>query len=428
MVRPTVLAVLFVLLQIGSGARSSDLSVGAEFPPQDFSLASAVQAGNTRAAGAAAFRNAPADVATLRALWQAEDITNALRSLRLIVDSHPERIPEAADALREGAYRLRGDDEVARRNKDEMRRILSDARAKLQTLPREDAARADRTFILFDGELAGGRDDWAARLRRFVDTYRGTRTSLLTEVDLISSGRASPQMFEALDRFIAEHPGTEAAAKALFQKGFQLHTINTLGTMEPRGADPTPRFLRVLEIVRELESGRYPASEWTERVPSLIVQFFIPRDARIAPENLDLLIRQFTDAARARFSLASNPIPDRDAIGYLITGRIGELYAMKGERVAGVERTLDDLERTVQQPDDVRLLRGLFYLRTEEKETPEARRARLDKARAALRSVGAAGGALTHRRALATLAALEFEEGQDLVARPLFEEYVKRYP
>ena len=38
MVRPTVLAILFVLLQIGSGARSSDLSVGAEFPPQETAL------------------------------------------------------------------------------------------------------------------------------------------------------------------------------------------------------------------------------------------------------------------------------------------------------------------------------------------------------------------------------------------------------
>jgi hypothetical protein len=59
------------------------------------------------------------------------------------------------------------------------------------------------------------------------------------------------------------------------------HTINTIGTVEPRGADPAPRLLRVVAIVTELESGRYPPSEWVEKAPALVSGFFTPRDAAI---------------------------------------------------------------------------------------------------------------------------------------------------
>jgi hypothetical protein len=39
-----------------------------------------------------------------------------------------------------------------------------------------------------------------------------------------------------------------------------------------RQPDPTDRFLRVLAIVDELESGRYPKGEWNDKAPSLVIQ------------------------------------------------------------------------------------------------------------------------------------------------------------
>jgi tetratricopeptide (TPR) repeat protein len=184
----------------------------------------------------------------------------------------------------------------------------------------------------------------------------------------------------------------------------------------------------VLEIVQELQSGRYPPSEWVAKAPSLIVGFFIPDRVKIAPENVDLLIEKFEAAARANFVLSENFAPDRDGIGYLVTTKIGDLYARKGDRVAGVERTLAALERDLDDPSGVRLLRALFYLRTERQEAPEERTARLERARRALRSLSDEGRSLNHRRALATLAALEFEEGQYAAAQPLFDRYASMFP
>ncbi len=424
-----LLALLIALFQVpGNNAQPSEPPVSAEYPPQDASFVFTLNHGNARVTAAALLRRSPADVETLRALWKAEDVAAGIQSLRLIVGSHPERIADAAEALTGAPEGLRGDSDIEQQNKAALQQVIADARAKFGALPREDAARAERVFILLDGELTRERQNWSDRLARFIAEYQGTRTALLAEVDLIASRGVSAQMLDELDRFIVAHPETEAAAKALYQKGFQWHTINTLGTLVPRDADPTPRFLRVLEIVEELQSGRYPSSEWTEKAPSLIVNFFIPSSVKIEPGNIDLLIRHFTETARRNFVLSENFAPDRDGIGYLVTSKIGDLYERKGERLAGVERTLSDLEQSVAEADGVRLLRGLFYLRALRQETPAERAARLGKAREALQTVSDSGRALNHRRALATLAALEFEEGQHRVARSLFERYSERYP
>jgi TolA-binding protein len=149
---------------------------------------------------------------------------------------------------------------------------------------------------------------------------------------------------------------------------------------------------------------------------------------KMAPESIDEMIAAFQRFAAAHFALSEMWSPDQDGIGYLVTTKIGDLYARKGERVAGVERTLDTLERSGSDPSGVRLLRGVFYLRAQRDETPAERAARLDKARQTLRSLAASGSTINHRRALATLAALEFEEGRDEEARTALQQYVNAYP
>lgn len=213
---------------------------------------------------------APDSPETVRLLAKAKNLEGLLQALRAIVDAQPRRIADAFEAIGDAAWQFRGDSEQARRNMATLRQIVADARRRLDGLPREQAARAERVFILIDGETSRNREAGAARLRQFIEAHRGTETALLAEVDLISYGGVSQQMLDALDAFARAHPGTIAAAKALYQKGFQWHTINTLGRLEPRDADPTARFMRVLDIVRELESGPYPKSEWVENAPSLI--------------------------------------------------------------------------------------------------------------------------------------------------------------
>jgi tetratricopeptide (TPR) repeat protein len=86
------------------------------------------------------------------------------------------------------------------------------------------------------------------------------------------------------------------------------------------------------------------------------------------------------------------------------------------------------LEQRVEDRAAVRLLQGLFYLSADQNETPQERAARLGKAREVLQALGGEGRSLSHRRALATLAALEFEEGEHASARAAYRRYVGSYP
>src|SRR5262249_3768101 len=130
-------------------------------------------------------------------------------------------------------------------------------------------------------------------LRCFLDEYAETETGLLSQVDLIEfqSGPLSDRL-AALDELVREHPGTIIAAKAFAQKAFQLSSSNVYAgwpALEQRDADPTPRLLQVIEIVNELESGRYPPCEWIARSRRGVPGFFDDH-ARFAPENIDRLV------------------------------------------------------------------------------------------------------------------------------------------
>jgi hypothetical protein len=234
-------------------------------------------------------------------------------------------------------------------------------------------------------------------------------------------------MFDALDDFIDAHPGTSAAAKALYTKGFHWHTINTLGTLEARDADPINRFMRVVAIVRELESGTSPPSEWVEKAPSLITGFFMPPNARIAPESVERFIEAYRAFAKTHLVLDTMH-PDQSGIGYVITSKMADLFERKGGRTAGVEETLADLERSVPNPAPIRYLRASFYLRRVDHQSPADRQAMHARARQVLASLSAQGSGLYNRKALATLAALEFAEREYSKAREAFRKYAALYP
>jgi TolA-binding protein len=420
-----VLLLAFLLAQPGT-RQPEGMPTPAEYPPQDLSTWSLVSPGLAKKLAARRLAESPASPETVRLLTMAENQDGMLRSLRLIVDTQPRLIADAFELVRDSAWRLRGDGEQVTHHREQMHRIIADARRRLPELPREEAARAEGSFMLMDAQSTE-RGAAAARLRRFVDEYRGTETALLAEVDLIGFDRVSPRMLDELDAFARAHPGTNAAAKALYQKGFQWHTINTLGTVVPRDADPIGRFERVIAVVEELESGRYPKSAWVDKAPELITGFFIQSDARMAPESIERFIDVFEAHAVKHFALDGG-YPDRSGIGYVVTTKLGDLYERMGERTAGVERTLAMLERRVNDPAAVRLLRGIYYLRAEREETPDERAARLARAREVLRTLAAEGGSLSHRRALATLAALDFEEGRYETARAAYRRYVDSYP
>src|SRR5262249_52974441 len=149
----------------------------------------------------------------------------------------------------------------------------------------------------------------------------------------------SPQSMDRLDGYARAHPGTAAAAEALYLKGFNL-AFNAQSLGEKTGDDPTDRFFRVLETVTELESGRYPSSsEAVSKAPSLVVGFYAYKPSYV-PANLDRLLDAQEAFVKTHLGLDERD-PQNDGVGYLITSKMGELLNRKGQGVAGVERLLD---------------------------------------------------------------------------------------
>ena len=231
----------------------------------------------------------------------------------------------------------------------------------------------------------------------------------------------------ALEQFARDHPGTNAGAKALFQAGWDLHVNVPVTGIEPRGSDPTERLLRVAAIVKELESGKFPRSEWVEKASSLMIGFFVsdtPPPA-YSPANLDRAIEAYADFVRTHLQTSAMLRSLDDSLGYVITSKMGGLFQLKGDRVGGIERTLDDLEKAAPDPGAVQLLRAQYYAR-QSSAGPEADRAAMAaKAHVAL---AAAKRGSASRPALAFAAAFDYYQRDCARALPQYQQFVSLYP
>lgn len=393
----------------------------AEFPPNDPLLLLASQSRNAQLASEAV-RRKPSEPETVRLLARAEDFDRMLDVMRRIVDTAPQRIADAFTAAGDALKRLSGDDEQARRRRKTLHRLVIDARKRLPHGSREEAARAERLFMDGDVELSRSRDTWLDALQRFAEKYTGTEAALLTRVEILSAAKATAEKFQALEEFAREHAGTTAAARALYEIGFDLHTINTLGTLEPRGSDPIHRFERVLSIARELESGRYPKSEWVEKAPSLVFSFFIPRDATLAPDSVDRMIAVLAGYAQSHLDRRQSQAAFSEVV-YALTTKLPDLFEKKGERIAGVERLLADIEKTAPEPDALRYLRGVFFVQEGDQRRGADRAALMNKALDVLTPLAEEGTALYNRKALATVAMLHVQNGDCANALKALRQY-----
>ena len=434
-------ALLVLSLLLVASAPTSTLpdpqSLAAEFPPQDYAILSLERRGFDANLAARRIAEDATGVEALRALARAQDFDRAFTALRAIVDRQPRRIPDAFEAMGDALWRFRGNDEKAVRRTAELKQIVADARRILPTLPREDAARAARLFLSVDGEFdPNSRRAAHERLTRFIEEYRGTETAVLAEVDALMPHetmtvdyRANLQgHIDSLHAFAQEHPGTAAGAKALYYEGTEWHGGNTLGILEPRGADPTNRFMRVLAIAKELESGRYPPSEWVKKAPDLVIGFYMPDDSTIPPENVDRLIAGYLEFVRTHLAVDEGHTA-QNGVGYIVTSKLAKLFGRKGEpEREAVDRVLSDLERGAPDPPAIRYLRADYYIRNPGKESPAEHRVWVGKAKAALTTLSAEGQGLFHRKALATLASLEFQDREYTSARSHFRKYADSYP
>ena len=240
-----------------------------DFPTYDQTLLWNLRQGATAKDSKRLLAQDSASVDTFKRLVAAERRDDALVELKRILEaSDIAQTIAALHALSETMFTFQHDQ--TRSYTETIRQTIASARSRIAQLPREDAARLAREILAIDLWLAGPQagDKWPERLKQFVRDYDGTEAALLTEVDLLRSdaGQMLKQISD-LDKFAKDHPRTNAAAKALFHAGYQLHVNVAITGVETRGSDPTDRLLRVAAIVKELESGKFPRSEWVEKAP-----------------------------------------------------------------------------------------------------------------------------------------------------------------
>lgn len=395
---------------------------GAEFPDYDAEVLRAERNGLVNKSLSMRLSRQPG-VAEVADLLQQNRIDDALRVLQSIIKNAPQDIPRAIESVVEQSSRF---SDMARGYPESLQEVVDAARQQLPRLSREESARAERQLLLIDRHAPAEQRSTADRLRAFVRQYEGTDTALLAEVDVIAFGLRIREQLPALDRVVRDHPETVVAAKALFQKGFQLGSGNVYPDVEARGADPTARFLQVLEIVRELESGRYPPCEWVTRAPSLVTMFFAYQPT-YAPGSIDRILDGYTQFVKTHFVL-SDEYPLGTGTGYIIATKMFDLFKLKGDGVAGIEGVLSELEREADNPSAVQFLRARFYVRSIDWEPADQRAVFHQKAAASLSQLQAGGQSLFHRKALATLASLYFAEGEYVNARAAFQRYLSAYP
>jgi tetratricopeptide (TPR) repeat protein len=395
----------------------------AEFPATENEISSLSFRGLRIKEAAARIAGGQVDPETARALFRNRRFDEGIAMVRTIVETQPEKMAATFAAVADEIHFMM---DRPPSYGQAIRAILAEAPARFATLPREQAAETALALISLDSRLDTSRaESWHARVAKFVQEYAGTETAVLAEVDLITQGRLSASTLEALDRFAAARPGTTAAAKALYTKGFNLAS-NGSSLGERAGSDPTERFFGVVAVVRELRGGRYPASPWLERAEKLIFDFnaYQPKFASGNPERMLAVYEEELPRVLRR----GDDDPTKRELAYFIADRMGKLFAATGDPLPGVEGVFDRLERVAPSPDAVKLLRARFYL------SPSGPFERVDrvtfraKAITALESIVSSEDAPVRRKTLATLAKARFDQGQFDLARDLFRRYEETYP
>ncbi len=196
----------------------------AEFPPADYLVWSFEREGLLKKAAARRLADAPDSPETVVALLQARRVDDALHTLRVIVDTRPDRIGTTLELMIWDALRIT--DDQTRDYRQTVAAIFDAVKQRVPRLPREEAAHALRWLLFLDGyahPLKSASDyRYPQDLAAFTKQYEGTETAALAEVDVILQGRTSFEQLEALERFARAHPRTIAGAKALFNKAYQL--------------------------------------------------------------------------------------------------------------------------------------------------------------------------------------------------------------
>ena len=343
-----------------------------------------------------------------------------------------ERYPAAAPAL------LGGPSSplvmLAREYPEQLRAIRDAARGASATLPREQAASV--AYALLRLESGFERADDARRraaLVAFARDHTGTTAAGLAQVNLIAlDARADrggrEREIAALEAFAREHDGTCPAAAAL------RRLLWVLGHPNARpGDDPTEGFVRAIEIAAILDTAPYkacapdPATD-PDGAPGNLVAGLYAYKPTYAPGSVARLLAAYESFVVPRFGPHVNDL--RTGLGFVIFGRMADLFEAQGDREGGLDRFFARLETATPHVDHARLLRA--YIRVPDPwragSTPAAPAAFPDAAVASLRELLSTAREPVAAKALATLAWLNQYEGRFDTARELYQSYLARSP
>jgi TolA-binding protein len=395
-----------LLLTAGLAQTRASAPPGLDVAPGDLRVWQLNEAMRARRDAARQIASSPGTVAAFRAFIELGREDDALDALMGIVERRPREVADALPALTSGLHFSDGARDYAAR----FRAIFAAAREKAAQLPREEAATLELAIAGAESMIERGSEAWRTRATAFVARYPGTHAAAMAEIQLATFDTMA-RRFDTLDAIARAHPGTDIAAAAIYQKGFDL-AHNAFVTGPDRQPDPTDRFQRVLAIVDELESGQYPKGEWVDKAPSLVVEFNSYKP-EYTPEHLDVMLAGYRAVVKRH--LTPDPLnPLSNQYGYVITSRMAELFKLKGD-ADGVDRTLRELEADSPDRQWAGYLRAL--------RTPRgATRVEL------LEAIASSAGNRYAPKALATLALDELQQGNAAAARDRFRSFIARYP
>lgn len=405
-----------------------------DFPSLDANARSLVQRGLLAKTIDQAAQEAPHDRATIELLLGQLISRDALEHADVVLDAlrrfaagDPDEVEYAAQIV------ARHDRDILRGESPERRadfeRIVAAIRARVHDLPREQAARTARQLIWVENRLAG-RSSSGARpmVRAFVKEYAGTQEALLAQIEIIRYTRDVDEEITQLDAFARAHAGTAGGAAALYAKAGAISQDRRGRRADPPQTDPTERFMRVLGIVEELESGRWPPSQHVRTAARLVIDFFVSDRDEFEPGNLERMLETYLDFTIDHASVLDE-VPNAGGLGTALY-RIGTLSERLGNRVAGIEAAYDALAATIEDIEPLLYRKVGFYIgevRDADVNDP-GREPLIRKAFVTLATLSRSPNDTYARKARATIASLHFYLGNYESAIDAYRSYLSESP
>jgi hypothetical protein len=334
-----------ITAQRGAGDTPS-IEAREAWPLDDLAFRSAYTEARTKREAAARLARFPGSVNTVAWLARAGRTGDALDVLQRVIAGDATRIADGLKALDPVISTLQRNQ--ASEYNTRLSRLLDAARARLPDLDRESAARLELAVVRLDSVRS-------FRSRQQTQTYQGTLAARLAAVDDVRSPEVSRDLAE-YDAIALREGTNEVAAKARFEKATALLTRFDGLRGETGHPDPTDAWLEVLTIVRDLESGRYPAGPWVDEAVTRVSSFSLYQKM-ISPGNAARLLpvlRLFVVEHEA--VLAHN----HSSIVGLVTQTMPAVAAFLPDGAAVMERQFIELGRELRDPAAALYLKALW--------------------------------------------------------------------